>query len=363
MNQRNKFILLLSIITLIAGTYYFFSTNHSSDLVLVGTVDSNQVVVSSRVAGRIEKLPVDEGTPVKPGDLIAQLDTEELQAAADAAHAAAVTLNDRINEAQATEEQTKGETSSDIPNSQARVAATQAQLKQAMADRDRIQSDTERTLGLERQGIVSKQQADEAGAQLRAAQANVQSLEQQVRSAQEQLNMAIARLHQAHAAASNVAATRGQLAQAQAEAVEAQTRVGYARVIAPVAGVVSVRAAREGEVMQPGEPIVTIIDLSNTWVRASIPETQADKILVGDELRVRLPSGGTISGKVIFKAVEGDFATQRDVGRTKRDIKTVSLKLQVANPDGALVPGMTAEVLIPQSKLTNTERASTKQTP
>ena len=53
-------------------------------------------------------------------------------------------------------------------------------------------------------------------------------------------------------------------------------------------------------------------------------------------------------GQVIFKAVEGDYATQRDVSRTKRDIKTIGLKLKVDNPDGALVPGMTAEVLLPK---------------
>jgi HlyD family secretion protein len=69
---------------------------------------------------------------------------------------------------------------------------------------------------------------------------------------------------------------------------------------------------------------------------------------VGDKLRVRLPAGTPIEGRVIFKAVEGDYATQRDVSRRKRDIKTIGLKLKVDNPDEALVPGMTAEVLLPK---------------
>ena len=125
----------------------------------------------------------------------------------------------------------------------------------------------------------------------------------------------------------------------------------YTRVVAPVSGVVSVRAAREGEVVQPGEPIVTLMDLSDTWVRAAVAETYADHISLGDELRVRLPSGDVVTGKVTFKAVEGDFATQRDVSRIKRDIRTVALKVALPNPNGLLVPGMTAEVLIPQAKL------------
>ena len=108
------------------------------------------------------------------------------------------------------------------------------------------------------------------------------------------------------------------------------------------------RATREGEVVNPGTPIVTIIDFGDTWVRAEAPETESRFIADGDKLKVRLPAGKPIEGTVIFKAVEGDYATQRDVSRRKRDIKTIGLKLKVDNPDGSLVPGMTAEVLLPK---------------
>jgi HlyD family secretion protein len=109
-----------------------------------------------------------------------------------------------------------------------------------------------------------------------------------------------------------------------------------------------VRATRQGEVVNPGEPIVTIIDFGDTWVRAEAPETEARFIADGAKLKVRLPEGSPMQGTVIFKAVEGDYATQRDVSRRKRDIKTIGLKLKVDNPDGSLVPGMTAEVLLPK---------------
>ena len=79
MSARNRFFILLGIIFVIAATYYFFSTDHSRDLVLIGTVDANQVIVSAQVEGRIQKLLVDEGTPVKAGDLIAILDPSELR--------------------------------------------------------------------------------------------------------------------------------------------------------------------------------------------------------------------------------------------------------------------------------------------
>ena len=55
-------------------------------------------------------------------------------------------------------------------------------------------------------------------------------------------------------------------------------------------------------------------------------------------------------GKVTYKAAESDFATQRDVGKTKRDIKAVALKLEIDNHDHTFAPGMTAEVLVPKAK-------------
>jgi hypothetical protein len=115
---------------------------------------------------------------------------------------------------------------------------------------------------------------------------------------------------------------------------------------------VNVRAARQGEVVAAGSPIITIMDLSQTWVYAPLPETQADAVKLGDSLRVVMPSGATVWGKVISKASEADFATQRDInGSPKRDIETVQIKLIIDNSGERFVPGMTADVYIPKNKL------------
>ena len=66
--------------------------------------------------------------------------------------------------------------------------------------------------------------------------------------------------------------TRAQLANAEAQLKEAEVRLGYTKIYAPVSGTVSVRAAREGEVLTAGQPIVTVMDLGDTWVRAAIPK-------------------------------------------------------------------------------------------
>ena len=186
----------------------------------------------------------------------------------------------------------------------------------------------------------------QAETNLQAAQATVAAQQEMVRAAEADLKAAIARTQQANAAKSTVAATEADLKTAIAQKNQAAVRLGYTNVYAPVSGTVSVRAARQGEVVNIGAPIVTIVDLSDTWVRAAIPETYADHIGYGDVLRVRMPGGTITSGKVFFKGVEGDFATQRDVSRRKRDIKTIVLKIRLDNPKGAYVPGMTAEVLV-----------------
>jgi HlyD family secretion protein len=80
-----------------------------------------------------------------------------------------------------------------------------------------------------------------------------------------------------------------------------------------------------------------------------VEESYADQITFGQKLKVRLPSGNEIEGTVFFKGVENTFATQRDVSRTKRDIKTFSIKVSIANPDRKLFAGMTAYVLLPPS--------------
>jgi HlyD family secretion protein len=160
-----------------------------------------------------------------------------------------------------------------------------------------------------------------------------------------------------------VASTQADLKNAVALKNQAAVRLGYTNVYAPVSGTVSVRAARQGEVVNIGAPIVTIVDLSDAWARAAIPETYADHIGYGDVLRVRLPGGTITSGKVFFKGVEGDFATQRDVSRRKRDIKTIVLKIRLDNPKGAFVPGMTAEVLVSPEQLqaNNAQSANAEQ--
>lgn len=354
MNARNRVFIILGIIVVISAIYYFVSTPRSKDLVLIGTVDANQVIVSPQTEGRIAKLLVDEGTRVKQGDLIAVLDPSELEAQARAAAATIDSLRSQVAATAATSQATSGSTTSSVAAAEAKLASARAQLLQAEAMLQQVDSDSRRTIELAKSGVASDQQRVQAETNLRAQQATVEALKQQVSASQADLNTALANTHQAHAAESTVASTRAQLANTEAALKEAEVRLGYTKIYAPVTGTVSVRAAREGEVLNIGQPLVTIVDFGDTWVRAAIPETESDHIGLGDSLRIRLPGGTETSGKVFFKSPEADFATQRDVSRRKRDIRTIVLKVRLDNPKGDYVPGMTADVLVTPEQLAGT---------
>lgn len=360
MSTRNRFAILIGIILLGSLAYYLFSTPRNRDLVLIGTVDGNQVIVSPQVQGRLMQLLVDEGSQVKKGDLIALLDPSELEAQERAAAANIASLQHKVAEMRATEQATSGSTSSNVANAQAKLQSVRAQLLQAQATLQRTESDSKRTIALAQQGVASDQDRVQAETNLQAQQAVVESLKEQVTAAEAEVKAAQANTHQAHAAQSTVQATLSDLANAEEMRKQAEVRLGYTRIYSPVSGTVSVRAALQGEVLNPGQAIVTIVDLSDTWVRAAIPETYADHIGLGDTLRIQLPGGTMTSGKVFYKSPEADFATQRDVNRMKRDIRTIVLKVRLENPNHAFVPGMTANVLVSQDQLNGkAEQAST----
>jgi HlyD family secretion protein len=352
MNARNRVFVILGLLTIGSLVWYLVTARTSGDLKLIGTVDANEVLVSAKIPGRIQTLNVDEGQAVKAGDLIAVVESNDLAAAEKAAQANVQSDQSKLAETVETQRQNAGEVSSATVNAEAQVKASQAMLLQAQANLEHQKADTSRTVALAKQGIASEQASEEAATSLQASEAAVESARSNVAAAQAALKQARAHELLAQVSARTVASTRGVVQNAKALADQANVELGYAKVFAPVSGPVNVLAARQGEVVGVGGTIATIMDLTQTWVYAPLPETQADAVQLGDSLKVVMPSGANVQGKVIAKSAEADFATQRDInGGRKRDIKTVRLKLLIPNPEERFVPGMTAEVYVPKNKL------------
>jgi len=350
-NARNRVFMILGLLTIGSLIWYFVTVRPIGDQQLIGTVDANEVMVSSRIQGRIQTLTVDEGQDVKAGQLVAIIESDDLAAARKAAEATVDSQKSKLGETVETERQTRGEVTSQTVNAEAQVRAARSALAQAQAQLEHQKADTSRTVALAAQGIMSAQAKDEAVTSLQASQAAVETARDNIAAAEAALRQARAHELLASVTARTVDETRNEVENASALADQAKVQVGYAQVFAPVSGKVNVRAARQGEVVSPGSTIVTIMDLTQTWIYAPLPETQADAVQLGDSLKVVMPSGAVLQGKVISKAAEADFATQRDVSARKRDIKTVQLKLLIDNPGERLVPGMTAEVYIAKNKL------------
>jgi len=341
---------IIGLVFLIALIFYLFTTPHGKEIPLTGVVDGNEVIVSPQIMGRMIKLTVDEGSEVKKGDLIAELDPKELQASLAAANANVASLQAQVSEANHNYSLTDDSTDASLKQAEAMLTSTRAQLDQARANLWRDQTDFDRMQKLFDGGVESAQDRDHAEATLKASQANVKSLEDSVTAQEAALAVAKANRKQVDVRGSEIATTLAQLEQARASAAQIATQLGYTEVYSPIDGIVSVRVAKQGEVVAQGSPIVVVVDMDHLWVQADVEESYIDSVQFGQTLHVKLPSGTILNGQVFFKGVENDFATQRDVSRTKRDIKTFEIKVSVPNEGRRLFTGMTATVLLPPSE-------------
>lgn len=350
MTKRRRTILSIAAVLGIAAIAVAVTASRHRELVLIGVIDANDVVVTPRVQARLDSLLVDEGSEVTAGQLIARLESSELAAQAASVAAAASSAAAQLNESRSSALQVSGSTEASVSAANARLASARASLAREQAQLAQDSADASRATMLSRSGGVSPADVEKAMNTLRAQQAVVAARGQEVSAAEADLANARAGSHAIAAANSQVATTEARVRGARADSLAAMTRLQYAELRAPVSGTIQVLSARRGELVGPGTPVAVIVDPTNLWVRVAIPETDAGTIAVGDSLTVRVATGDELRGKVISKGAEGEFATQRDVSTQKRDIRAVAIRVAIPNPRRALVPGMTAQVLVPPKK-------------
>jgi HlyD family secretion protein len=345
MKLRRAIILLVAL--LLAAAVYALAGRTPASLTLTGIVTTNDVIVSSQVAGQIAQLLVKEGDEVKAGQLTAVIAPEELAADTSYYQQNAAGLSSQVRESEAALRLQKEQTAGETKQAEANLAAAQAQLAAARADLENAQLTFTRTSKLADQHIASSQEADAARTARDAARAKVDSLAKQVDAQRSAVDLARANAQQIAAKRSGVEASQHMQAAAAAQQQKAAVRLRYTEIHAPISGLVDTRVARAGEYVTAGQPIVTLINADDLWVRIDVEETYIDRIRIGETLDVRLPSGAERKGTVFYRSADAGFATQRDVSRTKRDIKTFEVRLRVDNTDRRLAVGMTAYVTLP----------------
>ncbi|PWU11045.1 MAG: hypothetical protein C5B50_24115 [Verrucomicrobia bacterium] len=347
--KRKRLVLILVLIVVAAGLTYVL-TRPRSEIVLTGIVTTDQVIVSPEIQGRLQSLMVKEGDSVTNRQLLAIIQPQEWKADVAYYSSGVEQSAAQIVQAEADLKFQESQTSNQIWQAEATLASTQAQREQAVADLENARLTFERERDLYRREVESRQNYDQARTAYDGAKAHADSLEKQVQAAQAALALAKSNVEQNAARRAALEASIHQKGAATAQMDKASVRLDYTQIRSPINGIVDTRAALQGEVLNPGQAIVTLINEDNLWVRADVEETYIDRIHLGDKLKVRLPSGTVREGTVFFRGVDADYATQRDVSRTKRDIKTFEIRLRCDNRDRALAVGMSAYVSLPVGK-------------
>jgi multidrug resistance efflux pump len=347
---RSKRVLVTAaavVVLLAAGATLQFVLREPASIVLTGFVTTDEVRVSAMTQGRVLDLMVGPGDTVKKGELLARIEPQDAQA--DVAfyqhseNASAATVEESAAELELLEMQTREQ----ISQAEANLAVSHADAAEDDAKLESARLELQRQRELRERALNSQQALDQARTAHQAAGAAAESGHKQVEAAQAALALAKANAEQIAVRRAALETSRRQLAAAGAQTQRARVRLAYTDVSAPIDGVVDVRAALAGEVVNPGATIVTLIDPDDLWIRADVEESYIEKIRLGDRVQVRTPSGRVRECAVFFRGVDADYATQRDVSRTKRDIKTFEVRLRCDNSDRSLAVGMTAYVTLP----------------
>ncbi len=296
---------------------------------LQGETDAKQVVVAAKVPGRVDSLYVREGDSVRRGEIVATLDGPEIRAKAAqalAARDAARAIRDKVR---------NGSREEDIRaarNNWLRAVASATIAETTYARLDRLQ----------REGVIPTQRRDEAEAALRASRDGAEAAK-----AQYDLATAGARSEDREAALADFRRAEGAVAEAQSYVSENVLR-------SAVNGQVLLKIVEQGELVSPGQPVVTIVDLSDQWITLNLREDRLAGLRTGDTLLVTIPAVDAAGHPfaVYYISPLGAFATWRATREAGGfDVRTFEVRARPVLPLSALRPGMSALVSWPPRAL------------
>ncbi|HEX2964545.1 MAG TPA: efflux RND transporter periplasmic adaptor subunit [Syntrophorhabdaceae bacterium] len=322
--MRKKIVIALIIVIVIIGAIYFMRTKEHADqnsLSLSGNVEVTESNVGFKIPGRIIQMLVDEGSPVKQGDMIAKIDGSELASAVVQNRAAVQEASARLQVLK------EGSRRQEIEQSRANLTAQEAEFKRAEEDYQRAEN-------LYRNGAISKAQFD-------AAKSSYDVRRSAKKSAAEALSLVMEGPRQ-----DDIRIAERRLDQAKAMLTAAETRFNDTAIYAPMSGVVLRKNVEIGETVNQGTPVFTIGDLSNPWIKVYVKEDMIGRVKLGQKSEISVDSykGKTYEGVVSFISSEAEF-TPKTVQTPEERVKLVfGVKIKIKNEKGELKPGMPADV-------------------
>lgn len=302
-----------------------------------GQVEATDVRVAAPVGGRLLHLRVREGDRVRPGELIATLDTSDAELLLARARAERDQAEAQLRLLQA------GSRPEDVRQAEAQTASAQAESRAAEAELHAAQMDADRYEALLATNSGSRKQRDDAVTRRDVATARVQGARDRVRAA----NETVARVRSG-ARKEEIAAARARVAASDAQIATLQKTVADATVLAPVGGIITEKLADEGELVQPRGPIVVVSDLDHAWANVYVDEPAVPRLQIGQAATIFTDAGGAgIQGTISTISEKAEF-TPRNVQTAEDRSKLVyRVKIAVDNTSGVLKAGMPVEAEIP----------------
>ena len=317
MKRRVIAIVVLALLIGAGWAAYFFefeTPRSTASLLVSGNIEAHESLVSFKtVQSRIVALPFDEGQWVAAGTELARLDDSDYQKQAE------------VDQAALTVQETE------LSSSLEKLAAAKATVANDDADLEQKTLDNNRSRELFAQEVIGAQANDLANTAVKQSRAAL---------VRDQANVG--------AAARDVEVAKANIEQARQTLQLANIMLGYTVLRAPFAGVVLVRQAELGEVMLPGAPVVTLADLDHIWLRGYISETDLERVRWGQPATITTDSyqGETFHGRVSFIASDAEFTPKSVETHKERVTLVYRIKIDIANPQHKLRPGMPADGLI-----------------
>ncbi|HEY6969388.1 MAG TPA: HlyD family secretion protein [Candidatus Angelobacter sp.] len=301
-----KWILLaLALLVIAAGLFVwrYYSVRESTD---DAQIDGHIDPISARVSGTVLRVLHDENEFVNSGTLLVELDPKDYEVAMERARADLADAEANATAAQTGVPLTTTTSSSQLVAADAAVTAAdrevdanRARVQEAQANSNKAASDLKRFQQLVQKDEISQQQYDTATAAASAAEATLQSARAMLANAESRAAQARAQAASAHTVPEQVKVTKArayaaaaQVQKYRAALSQAELNLQYTKIMAPVSGVVSKVAAEPGQVVQPGQPLFSIVNLDDVWVTANFKETQLKNMRPGQKVRVRVDAYG-----------------------------------------------------------------------
>jgi len=324
-NKRLIILIPLAVVAVLLGVRWIRNAGSVDRSVIhvSGNIEVTAADVSFKTSGRVAKRLVSEGESVTAGQVVALLDGTELEQEAAMRRADAENARAQLAELEAG---TRPE----------EIEQAAAALEIARADAKRVEADFARQKELFGQKIISPREFE-------AAQAESSMASSRISEAEARLT-----LLEKGPREETIRAARARLEQARQAVALAETHLDYATLRAPLGGIVLAKGIEAGEFVAPGTPVITVGDLANVWLRGYIDETDLGRVKIGQTVDVTTDTypGKIYKGRLSFIASEAEF-TPKNVQTTKERVKLVyRIKVDIANPDKELKPGMPADAVI-----------------